>query len=93
MIVELVKTNLEDAIRAAIGAVDKGYKLVTAVEKAGLIYLTLDASDIVKAVEALTPEAVAAEPQEVVKPAEVVAEKPQAVEVEVAKPTAKKGRK
>jgi hypothetical protein len=93
MIIELAKTNIEEAIKAAIGAVEKGYKFLSAVELAGLFYLKLDATDVVKAVEALSPEAVAAEPQEAAKPAEVVAEKPQAVEVEVSKPAAKKVRK
>jgi hypothetical protein len=93
MIVEVVKTTIEEAINAAISAVEKGYKFVTAVEIAGLHYIKLDASDVVKAVEADAEEIVAPEPQKPVETAEVVAEVTQAPAEEVVKPAAKKGKK
>ena len=94
MIVEIVKATLEDTINAVLGAVEKGYKFVTAREVAGFHYVTLDAADVVKDVEAAADAPVVAqEPQKVEKVAEVVAEQPQTVEEEAAKPVAKRGKK
>lgn len=93
MIVEIVKATLEEAMKVVTEAVEKGYKFVTSNEIAGLYYVKLDASDVVKTAEVETP-VVAQEPQEAVETVETVAqEAQQAVEVEVTKPSTKRGKK